>query len=32
MIKPRRVRLIGHVAGMDKKRNTYRVLRGKKPL
>jgi hypothetical protein len=36
MIKSRMVRCIGHVAGMGKKRNAYRVLpgklEGKKPL
>jgi hypothetical protein len=29
MIKPRRMRLAGHVARMEKRRNAYRVLLGK---
>jgi hypothetical protein len=29
MIKSRRMRLAGHVAGMRKKRNAYRLLVGK---
>jgi hypothetical protein len=29
IIKPRRMRLVGHVAQMGEKRNTYRLLAGK---
>jgi hypothetical protein len=32
IMKSRRVRWVGHVARMGKKRNTYRLLVGKRPL